>query len=113
MSAQCVHAQGVKPKVSVDIYSKVSIPIAFYRSELWSNLTQFDIPAISRFQHNAIKRIQGLLTPTGSYMAESMVGLNRIPSHIDLRKMMFLHKIISLPAESVSRNIYSKTSVVC
>ena len=106
LSAQCVHAQWVNPKVSADIYSKVIIPIALYRSELWNNLTQFDILTILPFQHYAIKRIQGLPTPTRSDMAESMVGMNRLPSHIDLRKMMFLHKIISLPAGSVSRNIY-------
>ena len=86
MSAQGVHAQGVNPKVSVDIYSKVIIPIALYGSELWSNLTQLDISAISRFQHYAIKRIQGLPTPTRSDMAEAMVALYRLPSHIDLRK---------------------------
>jgi len=34
MSAQGVHAQGVNLKVSVDIYSKVIIPIALYGSEL-------------------------------------------------------------------------------
>jgi len=77
MSAQGVHAQGVNPKVSVNIYSKVIIPIALYGSELWSELTQFDISAISRFQHYAIKRIQCLPTPTLSDMAASMVGLNR------------------------------------
>jgi len=113
MSAQGVHAQGVNPKVSVDIYSKVIIPIALYGSELWSNLT-FDISAISRVQHYAIKRILGLPTTTRSDMAESMVGLYRLPSHIDLRKMMFLHKIISLNylSGSVSRNIFIRKPVL-
>jgi len=90
----------------------VIIPIALYRSELWNNLTQFDILTILPFQHYAIKRIQGLPTPTRSDMAESMVGMNRLPSHIDLRKMMFLHKIISLPAGSVSRNIFIRKLVM-
>jgi len=106
------HAQWVNPKVSVDIDSKVIIPIALYGSELWSNLTKFDISVISRFQRYAIKRIQGLPTPTRFDMAESMVGLNRLPSHIDLRKMMFIHKIISLPAGSVSRSIFIRKLVL-
>jgi len=39
LSAQDVHAQGVNPLVSVDVYSNVVIPIALYGSELWNNLT--------------------------------------------------------------------------
>jgi len=53
LSAQGVHAQGVNPLVSVDLYSKVVIPIALYGSELWNNLTQTNISAISGFQHYA------------------------------------------------------------
>jgi len=41
-----------------------------------------------------------------------MVGLNRLPSHIDLRKMMFLHKSISLPAGPVSRNKFIRKPVL-
>ena len=98
MSAQGVHAQGVNPPVSVDLYSKVIVPIVLYGSELWSNITNADMSAISRFQHKAVKRLQGLPMHTRSDMAESMVGLNRLPSRIESRKLQFLHKIITLPA---------------
>ena len=60
LSEQGVHAQGVNPLVSADLNSKIIMPIALYGSELWSNLTQTNISAISRFQHYAVKRIQGL-----------------------------------------------------
>ena len=39
---------------------------------------------------------------TRSDIAESMVGLNRLPFRIESRKLQFLHKIITLPAGSVS-----------
>ena len=92
--------------MSVDLYSKVVIPIALYGSELLNNLTQTNISAISRVQHYAARRIQGLPTSTRSDMAESMVGSNRLPAIIEYRKLMFLHKLMSLPSGSVSRDIF-------
>ena len=100
------------PLVSVDMYSKVVIPIALYGSELWSNLTQTNISAMSRLQHYAAKRIQGLPTSTRSDMAESMVGLNRLPAIIEYRKLMFLHKFMSLPSGSVSRDIFTRKLIL-
>ena len=80
--------------------------------KLWSNLTQTNISAISRFQHYAVKRIQGLPITTRSDMAESMVGINRLPSKIKYRKLMFLHKLMSLPSGSVSRDIFIKKLIL-
>jgi len=49
---------------------------------------------------------------TRSDMAESMVGLNRLPPRIESRKLQFLHKIITLPAGSVSRNIFIRKLIL-
>jgi len=68
------------------------MPIAQYGSRLWSSLTQTNISAIFRFQHYAVKRIQGLPITTLSDMAEWMVGMNRLPSKTEYRKLMFLQK---------------------
>ena len=106
MSAQCVHAQGVNLLVFVDIYFKGLVPCVLYGSELWYSIPNADMSAISRFKHKAVKRLQGLPVHTRSDMAESMVGLNRLPSKIEYRKLLFLHKIISLPAGSVSRDFF-------
>ena len=112
LAAQGVHAQGVNPLVSVGLYSKIVVPIALYGSELWSNITASDLSVISRFQHYAAKRIQGLPTCTRSDMAESMVGLNRLQSQIESRKLMFLHKILSLPSGSVTRDIFTRKLIM-
>jgi len=55
MSAQCVHAWGRNPLVSVNLYSKVIVHLAFFGSELWNNLTKADISAISRAVTNPKK----------------------------------------------------------
>jgi len=100
MSAQSVHAQGINPLLLADLYSKVAVPIALYVSELWSNMTANELNTISRFQHYAVKRIQRLPTSTRSDMAESILGLNRITSLIELCKLMFqkayIHKMYTM-----------------
>jgi len=93
------------PLVSVDHYSKIKVQIVLYGSELWNNITNADMSAISQFHNKAVKRLQCLPIHTRSDMAESMVGLNRLPSRIESRKLQFLHKSITLPAGSVSRDI--------
>ena len=62
MSAQCVHARGINPLVSVNLYSKFIVPKALYGSELWNNLTKADISAISCFQHKAVNNSKGYLS---------------------------------------------------
>ena len=41
-----------------------------------------------------------------------MVGLNRLPSKIEARRFMFLHKIIYLPAGSVSRQLFNRKLIL-
>jgi len=112
MASQGVYAQGINPLLSADLYSKVVVPIALYGSELRSNMTATELNTISRFQHYAVKRIQGLPTSTCFDMAESMLRLNRLPSQIESRKLMFLHKIISLASNSVTRNIFMRKLIL-
>ena len=64
---------GINPLVSVNLYSKVIVPIALYGSEMWNNLTKADISAFSSFQHKAVKQLQGIPVPTRSDMAESII----------------------------------------
>ena len=112
LAAKGVHAQGLNPITSVDLYSKIIVPIALYGSELWNNLTNADLSVISRFQHKASKQLQGLPASTRSDMAESMVGLNRLPAIIEKRKLVFLHKLLQLPAGSVSRQIFIRKLII-
>jgi len=55
---------------------------------------------------------KGYQPQTRSDMAESMLGLNRLPSQIESRKLMFLHKILSLASNSVTRNIFIRKLIL-
>jgi len=91
------------------MYSKVIAPLALYGSELWRNLNNADIAAISRFQDRAVKQLQGLPVCTRFDMPETMVRLNRLPQKQNHE--IFLHKKNNFPTGgiSVEGTLYLKT----
>ena len=101
-----IHPQGVNPLVSCELYKKVVMPTVLYGAELWNNLTQTDISKINIFQHFIPKKIQGFPISVRSDIAESMLGLYRLSSAVEKQKMMFLHKILSLPPECITKQIF-------
>ena len=101
-----VRPLALNPLTSISLYKKVVIPSALYGSEFWNNLTKTDADKVNRLQHYIVKRIQGFKTLTRSDMCESMLGLRKLCSEIDKRKLMFLHKILDLPSESVCQQLF-------
>jgi len=106
MATQGVHPQGVNPLVSISLYKTIIKPIVLYGSELWTNMTQAETYALNKFQHFVVKKILGLSVQTRSDMCESMVGLHKLKYDIDVKKLIFLHKILSFDSANVSRNIF-------
>ena len=106
MVGQGVNPQGVNPIVSANLYCKIILPILLYGSELWNNMTTTDLKQIVIFQHFVAKKLQGFARRTRSDIAESMLGLFRISSLIETRKLMFLHKILCLPEACITKEIF-------
>ena len=77
-----------------------------YCCELWNDLTQKDISNINKFQHFIAKKIQGFSTRTRSDIAESMLGLYRLSSVVEKQKLNFLYKILTLPNNCVTKEIF-------
>jgi len=67
-----------------------------------------EIIVVYRLQLDIVKRILGLHMRTRSYMCESMTCCNKLYSNVVIRKLMFLHKILSLDVYSTTRNIFVK-----
>ncbi len=101
-----VKPAGLNPLTSTKLYKKIIVPTTLYGCELWNDVTQSDINTITRHQHKIVKKIQGFPVRTRSDICESMLGLQRLSAEIDKRKLVFLHKIMSLQSTSVSRNIF-------
>jgi hypothetical protein len=106
MAGQGLHPSGVNPLVSVGLYMKIVIPTVLYASELWNDMSASDLTAIETFQHFAVKKIQGFNIRTRSDMSESMLGLYRLRSQIEKKKLLFLHKILSLPSGCLTKELF-------
>ena len=66
-------------------------------------MSNSEVMEIDRFQRYVIKRIQGMSTRTRTDICESMLGLHPLSTAIIIRKLMFLHKLITLPSNFVSQ----------
>ena len=81
------------------------MPTLLYGCETWNSLTQSDCRMINQSQHYIAKSIQGYPKLTRSDMCESMIGLFPLCSIVEKRKLVFLHKLLTLPAAALSRQI--------
>ena len=106
ISGMGVRSQGLNQVTAASIYKRIVMPVALYGSELWNDMTKTDITTLNRLQHFVAKTIQGFHKRTRSDMCESMLGLFRLSSEVDKRKLQFLHKILSLPNHTISKQIF-------
>ena len=107
----CISALGdtnidTNPVTSKSLYHKIILPSVLYGSETWNSMKQTDIKNIQTFQHLSTKVLLKLPQRTRSDMCESILGLQRITSEIDKRKLIFLEKLISLPPSSTPKQIF-------
>ena len=96
----------LNPMTCARLYRSVIIPIPLYGCELWNNLKDVDIKTLNIFQHRIVKLIQGFHIRVWSDMCESVLGLNRITDMIDRRKLMFLHKILSMKESALCKRLF-------
>jgi len=106
ISGMGVRPQGLNQLTATNIYKSIVMPVALYGSELWNNMTNTDMTNLNRLQHFMVKVIQGFHTRTRSDMCESMLGLYRLSAEVDKRKLLFLHRLLSLPNQTVSKQIF-------
>ena len=82
------------------------MPTVLYGCEVWNNLSHTESLELDRFQRQVAKRIQGFPIRTRTDICESMLGLYPISCEVIIRKMLFLHKLLSLPCYFVSHQIF-------
>ena len=83
-----------------------------FRSYVWNNLSQTESFELSRFQRCVAKQIQGFFMRTRTDICESMLGIHPVSSKMIIRKILFLHKRLSLPSDSVSQQILFKKAEI-
>ena len=97
---------GVSPLTAISMYRKITVPTVLYGCEVWNNLSHTESLELDRFQRQVAKGIQGFPIRTRTDICESMLGLYPISCEVIIRKMLFLHKLLSLPCDSVSHQIF-------
>ena len=88
------------------LYAMVFIPGILYNSETWNNLSKNDI---SRLQSSQNKYLKWMLhTPRGTSTAFTLLELGILPINreIELRKLNWLHHILTLPDDDPVLQVY-------
>lgn len=96
----------LNPLTLAKLYKSVVIPSALYGCETWSQMTASDFNELEKFQHYCVKKMQCLPIQTRSYMCESLIGIPKISLEIDKRKLFFLERLIRMPENSASKQIF-------
>ena len=52
---------GLNPLVSVNAYTKITVPVALYGCELWHNMFSFEIVIVNKPQHGIVKDARSAL----------------------------------------------------
>ncbi|OOZ37539.1 RNA-directed DNA polymerase, partial [Solemya elarraichensis gill symbiont] len=94
------------PLVLTHLYKKIVLTSVLYGCEFWNSLSRNDLRSLEVFQHFVCKLFLRLPTRTRSDMCESILGVHRITAEIDKRKLLFLHKLIVLPLNSIPKHMF-------
>lgn len=101
-----VRPGGLNPICGVDLWRTVGISRMLYGCELWWDMTQSDLLSLEVANRFAAKRIQGLPPSTRSEAATGSLGLWTIEGYIDKAKLLFLHRLLSAPSESIQKLLF-------
>ena len=87
------------------LYKTIVLPTVLYGWETWTNRSKRKPQDLNLFQHYVVKKIQQFPVTIRSDIAECLPGLFRITVKVDRRKLRFLHKVISIPTSTTSRQL--------
>lgn len=90
----------------VKLYKTVVQSSFLYGCEMWTNMTQSNKKDIDVFHHYCIKKLQYLPVQTRSAMCESLLGLGSLTAEIEIRKLLFFHKITTMQEICITKQIF-------
>ena len=96
----------LSPVTSLRLYKSVVQPTFLYGCEMWSNMSSSSMKAIEVFHRYCIKKIQHLPVTTRTAMCQTLLGVGSLIGDVDKRKLMFFHKILSLPERALTKQIF-------
>ena len=101
-----VKQNSLHPSVSTFLWNRICIPSVLHGSEIWYDMLQYELDSLEKSQCRALKQIQGLPLRTHNYIVRGLVGQMSMLSLINKKKLMFLEKLISLRANSITKMLF-------
>ena len=98
---------GLNPAISANLLKSIVMPRTLYGSELWNNLSNNELIILERMLCFCCKITQDLSKRCRSDMCTAMLGLHQIKAQIDLRKLIFLGRIVWLPDGTLAKRVFT------
>ena len=106
LKATGFHSEGLSPITCSTIWQRMLIPSMLYGCEVWGGLTKKELNTLELVQKKVGKYIQGLHRRTHDEIVRGLLGWNTIAGTIDQCKLNFVHKLMSLPPDTVIKRIF-------
>ena len=91
-----VKHKGLYPHVSSFIWTATCIPSMLHGCEVWYKLNEGEIEMLERTQYRALRKIQNLPYRTHNCIARGLLGQLSVLSQINIKKLLFLERMIAL-----------------
>ena len=104
LSVAGVRPNGLNPIVNNILWNRVGLPSLLYGSEVWYDISRTDMLRMEKAQVRKMKRLQGLPWRTHDYVVRSLLKQLSVQCMIDIRKLNFLHHLIS--SKGVTNDIF-------
>jgi endonuclease/exonuclease/phosphatase family metal-dependent hydrolase len=101
-----VRSNGLYPDVSLSVWRTMCLPAMLYGSEVWYNLTKTEIYQLEKVQCRCLRKILGFPMRTHNALTRSVLSQTSIHGLIKERKLMFLHKLVSLDNALVVKKLF-------
>ncbi len=104
----CLPLGQVPPKLGLQLFDSLIMPLMDYASELWANKTITD--GLETFQLGYLKRILGVRPQTPTLAVYGELGRQPIVYRLEMNRLKYLHRLSNLPDHTIAKKMFDKLS---
>ena len=94
------------------LYRALFISTMLFNSQAWSKLRKKDINSLQTLQLKYLKRVLGVASSTANAVVYLELGVLPIQYEIELRQLMFLHRILNLEDEDPVHEMFTNQTTL-
>ncbi len=104
----CVPLGQVPPKLGIQLFDSLIMPLMDYASELRANKTIVD--GLETFHLGYLKRILGVRPCTPTLAVYGELGRQPILYRLEMNRLKYLYRLSNLPSHSIAKKMFDKLS---